>query len=137
MIDATIKRLEEMEAIHGGVARRARAALGVTSLGMQVFDLPPHFADYPNHHHGDGAVDPGQEEVYVPLAGSATLVLDGERHELEPGVWARVGMLQRRRLLPGPHGFRYLALGGRPGREYDPPAWTELGADPPQAQEAE
>jgi hypothetical protein len=135
MVDATVKRVDEMEGFYGGIARRARASLGVTSLGMQVFDLPPNFADYPNHHHGDGAVDPGQEEVYVPLAGSATLVLDDERHELEPGVWARVGLLQRRRLIPGPSGFRYLALGGTPGRAYQPPAWTELGAEPPRAQE--
>jgi hypothetical protein len=120
-----------METFYGGMVTRARAELGVTSWGMQLFELPPGFADYPNHHHGDGQVDPGQEEVYIPLAGSATLEIDGERHALEPGVWARIGVEQLRRLVPGPEGFRYLALGGTPGRVFAPPAWTELGAAPP------
>jgi hypothetical protein len=131
MADATIARVDEMETFYGGMVVRARAALGITSWGMQVFDLPPHFDQYPNHHHGEGAIDPGQEELYVPLAGSATLFLDGEPHRLEPGVWARVGVEQLRRLVPGGDGFRYLALGGTPGRAFVPPAWTELGAAPP------
>ncbi len=135
MTDATIARMDEMESFYDGLVLRARASLGVTSWGMQVFNLPPNFDQYPNHHHGDGAVDPGQEEVYIPLAGSATLVLDGERHELEPGVWARVGISQLRQLRPGPAGFRYLALGGTPGQVFVPPAWTELGAAPPQSPE--
>lgn len=131
MADATVMSLEEMESMYDGLALRARASLGVTSWGMQVFNLPPHFDRYPNHHHGEDQIDPGQEEVYIPLAGSATLELDGERHELKPGVWARVGVEQLRRLVPGPDGFRFLAIGGRPGKDFDPPAWTELGAAPP------
>ena len=54
MPDATIKRLDEMESFYDGLVTRARAELGVTSWGMQVFDLPPHFDQYPNHHHGEG-----------------------------------------------------------------------------------
>jgi hypothetical protein len=131
MPDATIKRLDEMESFYDGLVTRARAALGVTSWGMQVFNLPPHFDQYPNHHHGDGAVDPGQEELYIPLAGSATLQLDGEEHLLEPGVWARVGMSQLRRILPGPDGLHCIVIGGTPGKSFVPPAWTELGAAPP------
>jgi uncharacterized cupin superfamily protein len=129
--DATIKHVHEMESFYDGLVTRARASLGVTSWGMQLFDLPPHFDGYPNHHHGDAAVDPGQEEVYVPLAGSATLLLDGDEHRLEPGVWARVGSPQLRRLVPGSDGFRYLAIGGTPGRAFVAPAWTELGDAPP------
>jgi uncharacterized cupin superfamily protein len=131
MADATVIRLDEMETFYDGMVTRARAALGVTSWGMQLFNLPPGFDQYPNHHHGEGAGDPGQEEVYIPLAGSATLELDGERHELVPGVWARVGIEQLRRLVPGPEGLRYLAIGGTPGKAFAPSPWTELGAAPP------
>jgi hypothetical protein len=131
MADATIKRLEEMESFYDGMVIRARAALGVTSWGMQLLDLPANFDQYPNHDHREGAVDPGQEEVYVPLAGSAVLRIDGQAHRLEPGVWARVGIAQLRQLVPGPEGVRVLALGGRPGKPFEPPAWTELGAPPP------
>ncbi len=131
MPDATIKSLDEMESFYDGLVLRARASLGITSWGMQVFDLPPSFDQYPNHHHGEGAVDPGQEELYVPLAGSAMLILNGEQHRLEPGIWARVGISQLRRIVPGEDGFRYLAIGGTPGQPFVPPAWTELGAPPP------
>ena len=40
MPDVTVKEIEEMEGINGGVARRARAELGVTAWGMQVLTLP-------------------------------------------------------------------------------------------------
>jgi uncharacterized cupin superfamily protein len=131
MPDATIKRVDEMETFYDGMVTRARASLGVTSWGMQLFNFPPGFDGYPNHNHADGAVDPGQEELYVPLAGSATLHLDGEEHQLEPGVWARVGVSQLRRLVPGAEGVRLVVIGGTPGKAFEPPAWTELGAAPP------
>jgi uncharacterized cupin superfamily protein len=131
MPDATIKRVDEMETFYDGMVTRARASLGVTSWGMQLFNFPPGFDGYPNHNHADGAVDPGQEELYVPLAGSATLHLDGEEHQLEPGVWARVGVSQLRRLVPGAEGVRLVVIGGTPGKAFEAPAWTELGAAPP------
>ena len=130
MTDVTVATIDEMEPIHGGLARRTRATLGVTGWGMQVFTLPPDWDGYPNHDHGAGSDDPDQEEVYVALEGSATLVADDERYELRPGVFARVGPHQKRQLLPGPEGFRYLGLGAVPG-SYTPGAWTELGGPLP------
>lgn len=130
MTDVTVAAIDEMEPIHGGLARRARATLGVTAWGMQVFTLPPGWDGYPEHNHDTGAFDPDQEEVYVPLSGSATLLADAERIELRPGVLARVGPAQLRRIVPGEDGIRMLVLGGRPGA-FDAPAWTELGAPPP------
>jgi mannose-6-phosphate isomerase-like protein (cupin superfamily) len=131
--DVTVAAIDEMDAIHGGIARRARAQLGVTAWGMQVLTLPPNWSDYPNHNHDATAFDPNQEEVYVPLSGSATLVAGDERFELTPGTMARVGPKQHRRILPGSDGVRLLALGGRPGT-FDAPSWTELGAPPPGAE---
>jgi hypothetical protein len=49
MPDVTLKSIDEMEAIYGGLARRARAELGVTAWGMHVFTLPPDWDGYPNH----------------------------------------------------------------------------------------
>jgi hypothetical protein len=129
--DATIKRVDEMETFYDGMVTRARAELGVTSWGMQLFNFPAGFDAYPNHNHAEDAVDPGQEELYLPLAGSGTLQLDGEEHVLEPGVWARVGINQLRRIVPGADGLRIVVLGGTPGKAFEPPAWTELGAAPP------
>ena len=130
MVDVTYKQIDEMDAIGGGVARRARAELGVTAWGMQVLTLPPNWDGYPNHDHGPNAYDPNQEEVYIPLEGTATLVADGERFELRPGTMVRVGPEQLRQIVPGPGGIRLVALGGHPGA-FDANGWTEIGADPP------
>jgi mannose-6-phosphate isomerase-like protein (cupin superfamily) len=128
--DVTVAAIDEMEPIHGGLARRARATLGVSAWGMQVLTLPPDWDGYPEHNHDATAFDPNQEEVYIPLSGSATLVAGEQRFELVPGMMARVGPEQQRRILPGPEGIRFIALGGRPWA-FDAPAWTELGAPPP------
>jgi len=130
MPDVTVKPIDEMEAINGGLARRARAELGVTAWGMQVMTLPAGWDGYPEHNHDDKAYDPNQEEVYIPLSGSATLVAEGQEFELRPGMMARVGPAQLRRIVPGPEGVRFVALGGAPG-SFSPGTWTELGADPP------
>jgi hypothetical protein len=130
MPDVTVKQIDEMDAIHGGIARRARAELGVSAWGMQVLTLPAGWDGYPDHDHGPDAYDPNQEEVYIPLEGSATLVADGAEYVLRPGTMARVGPEQKRRILPGPEGVCFVALGGRPGA-FEANAWTEIGADPP------
>jgi hypothetical protein len=130
-VDVTVATFDEMEPIHEGVARRARAALGVTSWGMQLITLPPGYEHYPRHRHDATVDDADQEEVYVPIAGSGTLDADDARYELRPGMMARVGPNQWRRIEPGPDGIRFLALGGIPGT-FTPPRWTELGGPWPQ-----
>jgi mannose-6-phosphate isomerase-like protein (cupin superfamily) len=132
MTDVTVAAIDEMEPIHDGLARRARATLGVSAWGMQVLTLPPSWDGYPEHDHDSESFDPDQEEVYVPLEGSATLFAGDDSFELRPGMMARVGPAQRRRILPGPDGVRFLALGGRPG-SFAHSRWTELGAPPPGA----
>jgi hypothetical protein len=132
--DVTVIAIDEMEPIFDGLVRRARAELGVTAWGMQVLTLPPDWDGYPMHTHDAEAFDPNQEEVYIPVEGSATLLTEnGETFALEPGLMARVGPAQPRKIVPGPNGIRFVALGGRPGA-FDPPAWSELGAEPPSAQ---
>ena len=41
MADYTVAKIDDIEAIYGGGFKRARSALGITSFGMQVMDLPP------------------------------------------------------------------------------------------------
>jgi len=123
----TIKPIDEMEAIFHGSFKRAGAELGVESFGMQVFDMPPEFSDYPEHSHADD----GQEEVYVVLRGAAELEVAGQRTTLDPGCIARVGPGTTRKLYAGPEGARVLAIGAVPGRVYSRPADFELGAPDP------
>jgi mannose-6-phosphate isomerase-like protein (cupin superfamily) len=130
MPDVSYARIDEMEAIYDGVARRARAELGVTAWGMQVITLPPNWNGYPNHNHDQSTEEAGQEEVYIPLAGSAVLAADGERFDLQPDAMVRVGAEQHRQILPGDAGIRFVALGGVPGA-YTPSPWTQLGGPLP------
>jgi hypothetical protein len=127
MADVTVKRVEDFEAIFGGGFRRARAGLGVTSFGLAVIDLPPNFKLYPEHDqtHDD------QEEVYTPVFGKVTLRVGEEEYELEPGVFARVGATEKRKLITGDEPARVIAMGAMPGRAYTPPEFSEEGATPP------
>ena len=130
MPDVTVKRVEDFEAIFGGGFRRARAGLGVSSFGLAVIDLPPNFTVYPEHDqtHDD------QEEVYTPLSGRVTLRVGGvrgEEYELEPGVFARVGATEKRKLITGDEPARVIAMGAMPGRAYVPPEFSEEGTKPP------
>jgi quercetin dioxygenase-like cupin family protein len=127
MADVTVKRIEDFEAIFGGGFRRVRAGLGVTSFGLSVMEFPPNFEHYPTH---DQTHD-GQEEVYTTLSGRITLEVGGEAHELEPGVFARVGPGEKRRLVTGDEPARVLAMGATPGKIYEPPEFSVEGASAP------
>jgi mannose-6-phosphate isomerase-like protein (cupin superfamily) len=134
MPDITVKQFAHMESALGGVFVRARAELGVTAFGMNVINLPPHF-DRPYAAHAHAGMPPemefanhGQEEVYVPLSGRATLIAGDERITLAPGMAVRVGPAQMRNFLTGEEPFQMLAVGGVPGAPYEAPAFSELGA---------
>jgi mannose-6-phosphate isomerase-like protein (cupin superfamily) len=113
----TIRSIDELESIHHGAVKLAGDELGIESFGMQVFDFPGGFQDYPEHDH---AAD-GQEEVYVVLRGSAEFVVDGEGFTLGPGQLLKVDAPSKRRLEPGREGVRILAIGCSPGRAYERP----------------
>ncbi|MGH2761470.1 MAG: hypothetical protein ACRDL0_14860 [Thermoleophilaceae bacterium] len=73
------------------------------------------------------------EEVYVVLSGEADFQIEGESERVHAGpeTAVRVGAATHRKIHPGPEGVRILALGGVPGRAYEPPAFTELGGPDP------
>lgn len=124
MADYTAKRIKDMQAGFGGGFVKVRAELGVTAFGMQVIQLPPDYAEYPEHDHSDSA----QEEVFVALAGSGWMDIDGERVELDTETVVRVGPNARRKVFAGPEGLRMLVVGGAPGEIYKIVPATELDA---------
>lgn len=115
MTDVTVKKFDELES-HKGEGRFAFAgkSLGVTAWGMNLENFPPGWDGYPEHDH----TDDGQEEVFIPLKGSATLQAEGNTWTLEPGMIVRVGPTAKRKIVPGPEGVTLLALGGTPGKPY-------------------
>jgi len=123
----TAKRIDDMEAVFGGAFKRARAELGVESFGMQVMDLPPNLDRFPEHDHASD----GQEEVYLLLRGAADIDVEGDRFPLDADLLVRVPPGVKRKLYTGDQPARVLALGGIPGKPYEPPDVSKLGEPDP------
>jgi uncharacterized cupin superfamily protein len=115
MADVTVKSEDQLETSFGGAFKLLRHSLGLTAFGVQVLEMPPNAEGYPVHDHAED----GQEECVVVLEGSAELIAGDETHLLEPGVYARVGAGQDRKLVPGDDGVRVLMIGGTPGKAYE------------------
>jgi uncharacterized cupin superfamily protein len=118
----TAKEIDSMQTVNEGIVKLAGAELGVESFGIQVFDFPAGFTDYPEHDHSEEAI----EEVYLALEGSAEFEIDGARVPLDRGRMVRVGAATRRKLWPGPEGVRLLAIGRPVDGRYERPKGLEL-----------
>lgn len=129
MGDYTAKRIGEMEGFYRGLFLKARDELGVGSFGLAVIELGPGSDAHPDHDHASE----GQEEVYVVLEGDGDMDVDGQTVRLDRDTMVRVGPATRRRIRPGAGGMRLLAIGGTPGRAYEPPGYSNVGAPDPLA----
>jgi quercetin dioxygenase-like cupin family protein len=96
-----------------GAFRRMRIALRVKAFGINQIEMPAGFA---GPEHDEGAT--GHEEVYVVLAGSGDLAVDGEHVELHPGRYVRVAADATRQVTAGPHGLTFIAVGAPQQDEY-------------------
>lgn len=124
MPDYTAKKIADMEAGFGGGFVKARAELGVSAFGFQVIQMPPNFADYPEHDHADS----GQEEVFLAIGGSGWMDIEGERVDLDNETFVRVAPGTKRKVQSGPDGLRMLVIGGCPGEAYTASELSELTA---------
>ena len=133
MADVTHKRIDELDTISGilkGISlRRVGGDLRVSAFGISISEMEPGATAYPEHDHSPDGIGGkmfakrpeqlGQEEVYVALRGSGTIVADGEELPLDGDHIVRVGPDVTRSIRPGPDGLRLLAIGAAPGRAYD------------------
>jgi mannose-6-phosphate isomerase-like protein (cupin superfamily) len=126
MSEYTAKRIEDMEAAFGGGFVKVRAELGASAFGMQVIQMPPDYAEYPEHDHADS----GQEEVFLTLKGSGWMDVEGERVDMDEDTFVRVAPGTKRKVHAGPQGIRMLVIGGCPGEAYKAPEVTELTGAP-------
>jgi mannose-6-phosphate isomerase-like protein (cupin superfamily) len=97
-----------------------RRQLGVTAFGLNQIVLAPRQRGRVHRHHH-------QEEVYLVLEGTLTVVVEGDDHALGAGELMRVAPAVRRQLVNrGPDRVVMLALGGaneHVGRDGE--AWTD------------
>jgi quercetin dioxygenase-like cupin family protein len=107
-----------------------RRQLGVTSFGLNQILLRPGQRGRIHRHTA-------QEEVYIVLAGTLTLGIEGEERELQQGELARVAPEVRRQIANrGSEDVLLLALGGasehvgRDGEAFE--TWDQAQGAPPQ-----
>ncbi len=107
-----------------------RRQLGVTSFGINQIVLEPRQRGRIHRHQR-------QEEVYLVLEGTLTLLMEGEEQALQRGELVRVAPAVRRQLVNrGPERLVLLALGGtgehhgRDGEAWT--AWDSPDSAPPQ-----
>jgi mannose-6-phosphate isomerase-like protein (cupin superfamily) len=107
-----------------------RRELGVSSFGINLITLQPRQRGR-IHRHGH------QEEVYLVLEGTLTLLVERDESVLERGELVRIAPDLRRQLVNGgPERLVVLALGGsgehagRDGEAFE--SWDDERGAPPQ-----
>ena len=110
--------------------QRLRRELDVDAFGLNLIVLAPAQRNRIHRHSR-------QEEVYLVLAGTLTLLVEGEERELRRGELARVpGALRRQLVNRGPERLELLAVGGaahHEGRDAEAfRSWDQERGAPPQ-----
>lgn len=97
-----------------------RKALGVESFGLNVTELQP--GEKITEHDEVGR---DQEEVFVTLAGSPTLVVDGSEYPIPQGTYARLAPEPKRYVVNnGATTARVLIISAPRTSGYQPMDWA-------------
>src|SRR4051812_3797287 len=80
--------------------------LGARAIKINRFDNEPDQAGKEHDERGTG-----QEEIYVPVAGSGRIAVDGAEIPLEPGFFVLVEAESSRQVVAGPDGLSYVIVG--------------------------
>ena len=102
--------------------RPVRHHFGITSFGVNAW-MGHNAGDRIINEHDESDTDDNHEELYLVQSGRATFELDGERVDAPAGtfVFARPGV--RRTAFAQEPGTTIVALGGTPGKAYEPLGW--------------
>jgi len=115
----TIKHDDELERDYGKWVL-VRRSLGVGSFGINTVELPP--GDSIPEHDETGRA---QEEVFLVLDGSPTLIVDGAEHSLRPGSFARLDPEPQRSVRnDGESVARVLIVSAPVTSGYEPMGWA-------------
>src|SRR5881396_3858883 len=121
MSDYAIARLEDIDEITDGREpwRPVRHHFGITSFGVNAW-TGREAGDRIINEHDEEDED---EELYLIQQGRATFELDGERVDAPAGtlVFAHPGV--KRTAFAEEAGTTIVALGGTPGKVYEPSGW--------------
>jgi tetratricopeptide (TPR) repeat protein len=120
--DYAVARLEEIDEISDGREpwRPIRHHFGITSFGVNAWTAAEAGDRIINEHDES---DDGNEELYVVTQGHAVFELDGERRDAPAGTFVYVRPSVTRTAFAEEPGTTILALGGVPGKAYEPDGW--------------
>ena len=114
----TIRRREDLE--RTGNWLLARRSLGLSAFGMNLVEIPPG-ERIPEHDE----IDRDQEEVFVVLDGSPSLVVDGREIETPAGTFARLDPhLSRTVVNHGEEPASVLIVSAPRNSGYEPMDWA-------------
>lgn len=114
----TILRTEDLE--KSGDWLLVRRSLGLSAFGMNLVDIQPG-GQIPEHDE----TDRDHEEVFVVLIGEATIVIDGDEHDLAEGTFARLDPeLTRTVVNRGARPVRLLIASAPRTSGYEPMGWA-------------
>jgi tetratricopeptide (TPR) repeat protein len=119
-----VAKLSEMELPDSSTARSwwgIRNHFDIGSFGINAWTAPEAGADIINDHD---ETDTGHEELYLVLNGRATFTVEGETIDAPTGtaVFVRDPAARRKAVAEEP-GSTVLAVGGRPGKVFEPSNW--------------
>ena len=102
--------------------RPIRHHFGITSFGMTSW-TGHAVGDRILNEHDEADSPDGSEELYLVQGGRAAFELDGERIDAPAGTFVSVSPGVKRTAFAEEPGTTIVAIGGVPGKAYDPVGW--------------
>jgi tetratricopeptide (TPR) repeat protein len=119
-----VTHLDEIVEIDDGREpfRPVRHHFGITSFGVNAWTAAGA-GDRIINEHDEAEEEDGQEELYLVQSGRARFELDGERFDASAGTFVFVRPGVRRTAFAEEPETTLIAIGGSPGRAYEPDGW--------------
>ncbi len=116
-----VAHLDEIDEISDGrcPSRPVRLHFGITSFGVNAW-IAREAGDRIINEHDEAELGDGQEELYLVQRGRARFELDGERIEAPADTFVFVRPGVKRTAFAEEPGTTIIALGGTPGKAYEP-----------------
>ena len=130
MSEYKVARIEEIEEIDDGRCpmRPVRHHFGITAFGINAFTAREKGDRLINEHdEADEGAEDGNEELYLVQRGHAAFELDGERLDAPVGTFVFVPARVKRTAWAEKPGTTIVAVGGVPGKAYEPGGWEIWG----------
>jgi mannose-6-phosphate isomerase-like protein (cupin superfamily) len=123
MTSYAVARLDEIDEVDDGREpfRAVRHHFGITSFGVNAMTARDAGDRILNEH--DESEPDANEELYLVVRGRAVFELDGDRVPAPAGTFVFAPPGVRRTAFAEEAGTTVIALGGTPGKAYEPDGW--------------